>query len=62
MEQQGLVPNAIAYNAVISACEKGTLPERALEVFASMGQQGVMATVVSYSALISACEKGERSE
>ena len=33
MLHQGLLPDVITYNALISACEKGTLPQRALEIF-----------------------------
>ena len=36
MQRQGVAPNVITYNAVISACEKGKQPERALEVFQSL--------------------------
>ena len=58
MEQQGVVPIAITYSALISACEKGTQPERALKVFAAMVQQRVVPDIITYNALISACEKG----
>ena len=53
-----MVPNVSTYNAVISACEKGKQPERALEVFQAMQRQGVVPNVITYSALISTCEEG----
>ena len=59
MEQQGVVPDAIAFSALISACEKGRWLQRALEVFAAMEQQGLVPAVITFSALISACEKGK---
>ena len=31
MQQHGIAPNVIIYNALISALEKGKQPERALE-------------------------------
>ena len=33
MQQQGVVPNVITYSSLVSACEKGKQPERALELF-----------------------------
>ena len=36
MVKQGMVPDAITYSALISACEKSKQPERALEVFEAM--------------------------
>ena len=42
MVQQSAVPNAITYSALISACEKGKQPERALEVFEKMVPRGVV--------------------
>ena len=41
MQQQGVVPNAItySYSALISACEKGQQPERALQMFKEIMQQ-----------------------
>ena len=56
MIRQGEVPNTITYNALISACEKGKLPEQALKVFEALMQQGVVPNEITYSALISACE------
>ena len=62
MVQQGVVPDAIACSALISACEKGKQPEQALLVFAAMEQQGMAPDAITYSTLISACEKGTRPE
>ena len=62
MQQQGIVPNIITYNAVISACEKGKQPERALEILDKMQQQRIVPNIITYSALISACEKGKQPE
>ena len=56
MQRQGLVPDVITYNALISACEKGKQPERALELFEAMQRQGLVPNVITYNALISACE------
>ena len=62
MKQQGMVPNVITYSALISACEKGKQPERALELFEAMKRQGVVPNVITYNALISACEKGKQPD
>ena len=59
MQQQGIAPNIITYSALISACEKGKQPERALEIFDKMQQQGIVPNIITYNALISACEKGK---
>ena len=53
---------AIIYNALISASEKGRLPERALEVLRAMQRHGVVPDVVTLNALISACEKGRTAD
>jgi len=60
MKKDGLAQTAIAYNAAISACEKGLVPNKAVQVFEQMKKEGVMPTVVTYSALISAAEKGQQ--
>merc|ERR1712211_63662 len=63
MHKQSLEPNTITYSAAISACEKGQLPERALELLADMHKQSLEPNSITYSAAISACEKGScRSE
>ena len=36
MRQRGIVPEVIAYSAVISALEKGRQPDQALEIFMEM--------------------------
>ena len=58
MEREGVGRSTIAYNAAISACEKGMVPNRACDVFRRMKKAGIKPSVVSYSALISAAEKG----
>ncbi len=42
MVQQGVMPDAITYSALISACEKGMQSRRAMKAFATMVQQGLM--------------------
>ncbi|MBW8831171.1 MAG: hypothetical protein JF606_17460 [Burkholderiales bacterium] len=57
VEQAGVDPDVITYNALISACEKAGKVERALEIFEGMRAAGIIPNVITYSALISACEK-----
>ena len=59
-----MAPNVITYSALISACEKGKQPERAVELFDAMKRQSVVPNVITYrySALISACAKGKQAE
>jgi pentatricopeptide repeat protein len=54
MQRYGVVPDVITYSALISACEKGRQPERALELFEAMQRQGVVPDVITYSAMIMA--------
>jgi len=61
IKRQRLVPDVIAYSALISACTKGPQPERALEPYDAMKQQGLMLDdSLTCSTLIVACEKGEQ--
>ena len=50
------------FSALISACEKGKQPERALEMFQAMQRQGMVPDIITHSAVISACEKGKQLE
>ena len=52
----------IIYNAVISVCEKGTQPERALELIEEMRRRALESGVIIYNAVLSACEKGMQPE
>ena len=61
MLHRGHLPNVITYNALISACEKGTLPQSALQLLEKMLHQGLLPGVITYNALISACEKGNET-
>eukprot|EP00613_Pedinella_sp_CCMP2098_P060822 CAMPEP_0171986624 /NCGR_PEP_ID=MMETSP0993-20121228/274965_1 /TAXON_ID=483369 /ORGANISM="non described non described, Strain CCMP2098" /LENGTH=289 /DNA_ID=CAMNT_0012639535 /DNA_START=27 /DNA_END=896 /DNA_ORIENTATION=+ len=62
MQERGVEPNAVSYNAAISACEKGRQWEKAVGLINSMHNRGVEPNVISYSAAISACEKGGQWE
>jgi len=62
MRQQGVMPDAISYSALISACEKGNQVKRAQEFFEIMDQQGVVPDAINFNALISAFEKGNQLE
>jgi len=57
---EGVVPDVIAYNAVISACEKAKQPVKAMEFFERLKCGRIVPDVVTYNALISACEKGKQ--
>ena len=56
IERKGTVANTITYNALISACEKGRMWERALELAREIERKGTLANTITYNALISACE------
>ena len=62
MQQRGLEPNEITYNALIGACKYGRNVEKAMELFAEMQQRGLEPNVITYTALISACDKGHKAE
>ena len=57
---KGLVPNAITYSALISACAKDAKAARALELVQAMRDQGLVPNV-SYSAWISTCAKCDKA-
>ena len=56
MLHHGVLPDAISYNALISACKKSTMPQRALQLFETAAPRPLSRTV-TYNSLISACEK-----
>ena len=55
------MPDVIISSAAISACERGTQPRRALELFEAMQNEWLAPNVVTRSAAISACEKGTQA-
>ena len=62
MQRQGIVPDVITYNALVSACEKGKQPERAFKVFHAMQRQGVVLDVIdaiTYNTLINDKHNGK---
>ena len=54
--------NVITYSAAISACEKATQAQKALELLEEMRQKGLEPDVITYNAAISACEKATQAE
>jgi len=62
MEAQGLNPDRIVYNALISACEKDSRCEKALQLFDDMQRKGIAPDVITYNTLISACRRGKAHE
>ena len=59
MQRQALEAIVITYSVIISACDKGQQPERALDLLA---ESGIHPNVITYSATISACAKGQQPE
>jgi len=57
MQECGLEPNTITYNAAISACGQGGQWERALPLLEGMKERGLEPDIITYSAAISACGK-----
>ena len=47
MTEKKVVPNAVSYSSVISACEKCAEWEKALEFLNEMKEVGIQPTVVS---------------
>ena len=50
-----MVPETIIQTALISVCDKGRQPERALELFEAMKQQGVGPDAIAMDALVLTC-------
>ena len=58
MRAHGIQPNAIAYTAAISACEKSKDQwQTALKLLDEMQVHGIQPNVITYTAYISACER-----
>ena len=57
--RQGIKPNIVTYNSLISACEKGQSLPKALQLSVDSQRQGIKPNIVTYNSLISACEKGQ---
>ena len=56
MRLQELQPNVVTYNALISACTKGRITERALQLFFFVLQLlGLQPNVITYNTFICAC-------
>ena len=51
MQHRDVVPSLFTYSTLISACEKGKQPERALQFFEAMKQQGVLPNEITYNFL-----------
>ena len=61
MKQQDVVPNVIAYSALISACKKGKQCEEALGLLKEMAHQlltpNVMSLECSHQCILDCCEQ-----
>lgn len=63
MRREGVQPNTVSYNSLLSACERCGQAERALEVFSMMEKEAgptfgyTGSSLVTYNTLISACGK-----
>jgi len=62
IHRQGLVPNVVTFNALISACEKALETVQALETLDAMLRSGAVPDMIVYNALVKACETGGRPE
>ena len=58
MLHQGLPPDVITPSALVSACAKGALQQRALQLLEAMLHHGLLPDGITYNALVSACAKG----
>ena len=57
-----MAADVISYNTTISACEKGSQWEIALQVLANMQPAKTLPDVISFCAAVSACEKASQWE
>ena len=59
LDHAGIKPNAHAYSAIMSLCQKAGQWQRAMQVFREMEAVDVRIDVVAYNSAIAACAKGE---
>ena len=62
MQRQGLVPDVITCNSLMSTCEKGKQPEQVPYLLEAMQRQGLVLNVMTCNSLISTCEKRKLPE
>lgn len=60
MQQGGIEPDIVTYNATISACRHSW--KQALDIFKEMETKGMIADNVAYSSVIMACGNGNQSK
>ncbi len=60
MKRMRMEPNTRSFNALMSACERGGEPDRALEVFRKIERSAQQPTAVTYNTLLSALGKAGR--
>ena len=58
LQLQGLLPDAILYNAVIGAYGKGGMSIKDMLLLVDVKRQGLHSSATTYTAVISACRKG----
>ena len=62
MRPQRLHPDQVNYNAVISACRRGRMPECAMQLVDKMQQQGFQPSEATYTGVITTCGKSGNAE
>ena len=55
MGQEGVAPDVITHNALVSSSEKCKQPEQALSVFQAMRRHVVAPDAITYCTLVSVC-------
>ena len=60
MKRQGMRPDLVAYNAVISACGNSRKLERAQQLLKELRLQALLPDTITYNSLISSCQNGDQ--
>eukprot|EP00897_Mesotaenium_endlicherianum_P009006 jgi/Mesen1/8133/ME000437S07230 len=56
MKAEGVAPNLVTYNTVMTACAKGGLPwDGLIHLFAQMRREAIQPNIMTYNTLMSAC-------